>query len=228
MTEFVGPIRFRACTNCGASKPLEVFSRKPNGGFGRQPFCKPCQAACSKSWYAANPEKVAANNKIWQAANPAKVTAYRRSWYAVNVEKAAAKSKAWYAANPERLTGKSKAWYAAHPEKAAIKNKAWREEHPSTMAAHASRRRASKLKATPPWADPLKIAEIFKQACPKKFDVDHIYPLKGITVSGLHVEANLRPLCRRENGSKGNKLPGFLAHELWDPTGSDVYHETMQ
>lgn len=58
---------------------------------------------------------------------------------------------------------------------------------------------------TPKWANKDKIKEIYKNR-PKGFDVDHIIPLQGKFVSGLHVENNLQYLTVKENRSKYNKF----------------------
>ena len=67
-----------------------------------------------------------------------------------------------------------------------------------------SKRRASKLQRTVPWSNLEEIANFYK-ACPKGYQVDHIIPLQGENVSGLHVLNNLQYLTRSENASKGNK-----------------------
>lgn len=38
-----------------------------------------------------------------------------------------------------------------------------------------------------------------------RFEVDHVVPLRGRSVSGLHVPHNLRLLTRQENMAKGNR-----------------------
>ena len=68
-----------------------------------------------------------------------------------------------------------------------------------------AKRRAMKLRATPKFANLKKIKEIYKN-CPKGYTVDHIIPLQGNNVCGLHVEWNLQYLTRSENSSKSNKL----------------------
>lgn len=66
------------------------------------------------------------------------------------------------------------------------------------------RRKAIKEQRLPKWADLQKIKEIYNN-CPKDMQVDHIIPLKGELVSGLHVETNLQYLTPKENQSKGNR-----------------------
>lgn len=80
----------------------------------------------------------------------------------------------------------------------------WQELLPK-LRVKTAQRRAAKLKATPSWADHEKIKQIYLN-CPKGHHVDHIVPLKGKNVSGLHVEYNLQYLPAKENLSKGNRI----------------------
>ena len=68
-----------------------------------------------------------------------------------------------------------------------------------------ARYRASKLQATPKWADLEAIKEIYKN-CPVGYHVDHIVPLQGKLVCGLHVHENLKPIPAEENLAKSNKF----------------------
>lgn len=70
--------------------------------------------------------------------------------------------------------------------------------------ARAAKRRASKLQATPKWADLGVIKEIYR-TCPEGYHVDHVIPLQHPLVCGLHCEFNLQHLSAHENLSKGNK-----------------------
>ena len=68
-----------------------------------------------------------------------------------------------------------------------------------------SNRRAVKGNALPKWQDRGEVA-VFIGACPSGFHVDHILPLNGPTVCGLHVLSNLQYLPAQENLSKSNKI----------------------
>lgn len=80
-------------------------------------------------------------------------------------------------------------------------------------------------RATPPWADKAKIRSIYQEVAKKNrmargwmashkrskknkvaFSVDHIIPLRGDKVSGLHVHENLRIIRAADNSRKGNSV----------------------
>ena len=124
-----------------------------------------------------------------------------------------------YQANPNPTKQRASNWKKNNPEKRLINNRRWREENlekarkcalewarrnPDQYAA----RRARKYTATPKWANREKIKEIYLN-CPKGYHVDHIIPLQGKLVTGLHVETNLQYLPAKENIAKGNKYELF-------------------
>jgi len=64
---------------------------------------------------------------------------------------------------------------------------------------------------TPAWADRKAIAAVYKaarqltKATGIKYAVDHIIPLRGSKVSGLHVHNNLQVITASANSAKHNK-----------------------
>lgn len=80
------------------------------------------------------------------------------------------------------------------------------KKHPWINRNNASKRRAARLKRTPAWAD-LRAIKDFYRSCPEDRVVDHVIPLQGKTVSGLHVHYNLQYLSDSENSRKHNKYP---------------------
>ena len=83
-------------------------------------------------------------------------------------------------------------------------NAKYAKTHKSYMVFKSNKRRATKLQRTVPWAD-LKAIKEFYLNCPKGYHVDHIVPLQGTNVSGLHVLNNLQYLTATQNLKKGNK-----------------------
>lgn len=77
---------------------------------------------------------------------------------------------------------------------------------------YCAERHAMKLQRCPIWADKIKIQEFYDRASQLSIatgvehEVDHIIPLKGKFVSGLHVETNLQILTMSANRSKNNKF----------------------
>lgn len=91
------------------------------------------------------------------------------------------------------------------------KGKAYMAEYrPEYMAVnYPNRARVRKVvidRQTPPWADIGKIKLVYQRARIEKLSVDHIIPLRGELVSGLHVENNLQLLSVSGNSGKRNKF----------------------
>lgn len=66
----------------------------------------------------------------------------------------------------------------------------------------------------PKWADKNKIYEVYNN-CPDGYSVDHIIPLNGKIVSGLHVASNLQYITKEENNFKRNKFDGTKENNGW-------------
>lgn len=114
--------------------------------------------------------------------------------------------------NAEDVNASQRAWRAANPGKASTYSTKWNKAHPEAMAAVLAKRRARKLNATPAWADDQKIKAVYAEAAAMRLlgldvHVDHVIPLQGKLVSGLHVHNNLRVLLASDNRTKGNRPP---------------------
>lgn len=82
--------------------------------------------------------------------------------------------------------------------------KEYYKNNKSTIINNVGKRKLKIIQATPIWANLSKIKEIYNN-CPKGYHVDHIIPLQGEYVSGLHVENNLQYLLAKDNIIKSNK-----------------------
>jgi len=121
-----------------------------------------------------------------------------------------------------------KRYYEGHKEKCMTATNRWRKssgmayeytkrtraKNPALVYFSNAKRHASKLQRTPPW---LNKSELFEIQCIYKYcsalrsigleyEVDHIVPLQGDSVSGLHVPWNMQILTSFENGTKGNRF----------------------
>lgn len=174
------------CRKCEALKPETAFYKRGNGKLYTP--CREC--------------KDAANKARAQAAKPwlkpeakEKYNAYKREWEAKNQGKVAEYRERFKENNPEANNEACRKWYA---------------ENRAFKLAQNRKQELRREKAFVPWADKEKIKAIYDRA--KELTdmtgvpchVDHIIPLRGKYVSGLHVETNLQILTAPDNARKRN------------------------
>ena len=95
--------------------------------------------------------------------------------------------------------------YACDKNTQSTRYRRWQENNKEKVRLKNANERAARLQRLPAWADREKIKEFYMN-CPEGFHVDHIIPLRGKNVSGLHVIENLQYLPAKENISKSNKF----------------------
>ena len=120
-------------------------------------------------------------------------------------------SKKWNAKNKQKHSELNSAWYEANKEKHLANSKKWYNANKSRKLETTTAREARCKLATPAWADRELIKELYALA--QKLteqtgiphEVDHVIPLQGKNVSGLHVPENLQVIPASENRRKSNK-----------------------
>ena len=170
----------KTCKVCGKSEPEVAFESQR-----RQ--CKPCRSIYKHG--------------------------IKTAWYARNRGYAVAKTKEWREANMDRKREYRKSEYARNKEAAKLASSQYRKEHPDKVNHWARMKQCAKMHRTPAWLgaeDKWMIAEIYSLAKLRstctgvEWQVDHIIPLRGKTVSGLHVPSNLQVILEQENKVKRN------------------------
>ena len=159
---------------------------------------------------------------------------YLKEYYIKNKDRIKAQAKAYYERtkadrrdiklaggaayrdrNRELLREKSKDYAANNKDKVRAKQTAYRLTNPDKCRYWCRNRQAKKSLRTPEWLSPDQlwvIAEAYELAALRTtisgsaWHVDHIVPLNGRMVSGLHVPWNLQVILGSENVRKSNSF----------------------
>lgn len=202
------------CTKCGSVKLNELFPQQFGKRWGM--VCSECTKGFKKEWFAVSPrgleikaraDKLAEKRAKAEAAKAARIAARtaalvidgRSTCNTCGVEK----PNTEYFNNGSKRVGRRCKECTA---KATQENSRKRfENNPEVFRAgrthEAGRRRAQFAKRIPAWADMAAIKEIYLNR-PDGYHVDHVIPLFGKQVSGLHIETNLQYLPAMENMKK--------------------------
>jgi tRNA nucleotidyltransferase/poly(A) polymerase len=190
----------KKCQLCPEPKPLSEFNKRSASPDGLAYICKECNKKASKNYQAKNIQEINLKRKVYREENKQQIAISYKAWQLANPEKANANARKWVEKNKEKSRKSKMRYFSANLER---------------HCAQQNKRRATKLNATPKWLTDFDydyMLSIYTQA--KQLEildgierhVDHIVPLRGKNVSGLHVPWNLQILTATENISKNNKF----------------------
>ena len=177
--------KVKKCTKCGVDKGLGEFNKRNSANNKLRPDCRECQSKYRKQYQMQNKDRLKKCNLEYRLKNKRKTKLRMAAYYKNTSEKQKAASKEYYYKNKKKVAKR--------------------------MVSTSARRRAAKIKRTPSWSDLEHIGQFYEarqaisEATGVEYHVDHMIPLQGEMVSGLHVPANLQIIRAEANLSKGNR-----------------------
>lgn len=164
-------------------------------------------AVAAAERYASNRDEVLLKVAQYKAARRAELAAKQREYHANTRATRLARQREYRIANPSKYND----WAVQNRDALLVRKSARKKANPAQNAAHAAAYHAAKLQRVVPFTDMREVAKVYAEAARqraggKDVAVDHIIPLRGKTVSGLHVHWNLRVIPSVENMKKYNKV----------------------
>lgn len=173
----------KTCGKCKRTLDISLFHRDSSKKDGLRTTCKDCKKASDSAYASSNAPEIAKK---------------RRERYLRRYE----------------IEREQQRIYAKENVECYRKNaRRYRQNNKGKVNAATRKRQASKLKATPSWLTEkqLRDIQIIYTACTKVTErtgkshhVDHIVPLQGKNVCGLHVPWNLAIIPASMNLAKSN------------------------
>ena len=162
-----------------------------------------------KRYREANKDRLREKRLHWEDANQVHRAEYDKAYREANRESRREYARQWALSNEGKVRGYRR--HTNHTPAARAARARYAANNPAKMAAQWAAREARKLQATPVWSDRgacdalYDLARLATELTGIKHSVDHIVPLRGKTVCGLHVQWNLRVVSQGENSTKGNR-----------------------
>jgi hypothetical protein len=188
------------CPQCKNKKPFSEFPRNKRNKDGYHSSCKICHSNQAKLRYQTKRQQILEYHKEYYKANKDQKKQYDVEYYRRNKEKKHRDNKRWNDKNREYLNE----WIAE-----------WKRNNPEKVREYSAKRRSKTLLAMPDWLSEEQLHEISHMYITARdlelltgvpHHVDHIVPLQGSDVCGLHVPWNLRAIPAQENLRKSNKI----------------------
>lgn len=182
----------KRCTKCEKVKPFNAFHKKRQLKSGYRSCCKECRKESTKQYYENNKLRILKRNCQWRIDNIDRIRTYRIARNESHKEVIHDRWHRWYLKNKQHIRGYINDWRKNNPEK-----------HKGQQI----RRRARKLNASGEYSveEFNHLCATFNNRClacgkKTKLEADHVVPLSR---GGSNDIANIQPLCRSCNSSKG-------------------------
>lgn len=171
--------------------------------------------AIQLKYYERNRSAICEKKRQYVENNKGEINAKKRSARLADPERAAELKRAEYARNADKYREYRKRYYESNKDKARAAICASMSATPEKYRAHKMNRKARKASATPSWFsdfDTFVVEEAYALAERRyaviggEWQVDHIIPLTGRNVCGLHVGTNLQVIPATANNRKRNRF----------------------
>lgn len=203
----------KVCKDCKEEKELSYFTKTTVKG--KEYYRAVCAKCLREKKTPEQKRKALEATKEYKERNRDKVNTQRRKRYAKNPKKFLEESSNWRKRNKEKIQNLSRRYYKENKDKIQDYRKRYEKKAKHIIAAGKARYRAAKRNAVPGWLTEdhhKEIASIYKRREEVSTEtgithhVDHIVPLQGKNVCGLHVPWNLQVIPASENLKKHRHL----------------------
>lgn len=206
----------KTCSCCATSMGIVNFSKNKRMKDGYEHYCKACRKNAIKKIKEKNPDYFKDMCDKHNAVGPDGLT-YRQRYYLENKDSLLTRSRSYQRKNGKKLRAKYK----------------------NNRQAYDRARQAAKIHRAPSWLSQEQKQEMvdiynlhsIKSSGSDIYHVDHIVPLMGANICGLHVPWNLQIIRSDDNLSKGFIYEGpdawsyeiqmQMRRERWDLFGKD-------
>lgn len=215
----------KECPKCSLLLPVDSFYRCKKNKDGLQSYCKTCIKSANKLWAGENKGKFKEYDKKFRNTehrkayvrqykedNKESLKQYKELYRRENKERIAETNKSYTENNKDKILASKRTYVNSNREKVLESSRRYGRKNRAKYAGYAALRRARVASAQPRWLSPedklrmehfWKLRELKSFVTGIEYEVDHIVPLNGSTVCGLHVPWNLELLPAKENRSKG-------------------------